>query len=178
MRLAERQQRVEYAEKGVEGASAEFIARFWSKVKKTSKCWVWLPPPAVRGYGQIGFNGRPHASHRVAFELTFGPIPKDLCVCHHCDNRICVNPQHLFLGTPADNLNDARQKARLIDGLGARKLSDDAYREILAAKGYGVGRQLAKKFGVTHIQISRIRNGRSGVTYQRSLSDARAEKAS
>jgi len=112
--------------------------RFWTKVDKThpSGCWVWTGS-LVRGYGQIAgmVNGkrRPVPAHRVAWELTNGPIPDGLHACHKCDNPPCCNPAHLFLGTPQENLDDARQKGRLIDGLGARKLSDAAYLDILTS---------------------------------------------
>lgn len=177
---AECQQRQDSAEAGQWVPSAEFVARFWSKVKKTSGCWLWMPPPDVYGYGQIAVGDRRvMKAHRVAWILTHGPIPDGLKVCHHCDNPPCVNPygdKHLFLGTQGENLADAVTKGRLVFGRGARKLSDEAYREILAAKGYGVGRALAKKYGVTHTHISLIRNGKCGVTYLRSLSRSNDQK--
>jgi hypothetical protein len=79
---------------------------------------------------------------------------------------LCVNPQHLFLGTQKDNLDDARVKGRLIDGLGARRLSDAAYRDILSAPHVrGSGVMLAARYGVTETTISRIRAGIQGSTF-------------
>lgn len=154
--------------------------RFWSKVNRRGPvqihcpelgpCWLWTAG-TLRGYGQIAglVNGkrRPVYAHRVSWELANGAIPDGLSVLHRCDVPLCVNPAHLFVGTQPDNLNDARQKGRLIDGLGARKLSDAAYLDILSApRDYGSGLALAHKYGVTKTTISRIRNGRQGSTYR------------
>lgn len=154
--------------------------RFWSKVNRRGPddCWLWLAS-LCQGYGQIAgtVDGkrRPVSAHRVAWELTHGAIPEGLSVLHRCDNPPCVNPAHLFIGTQPDNLSDARRKGRLIDGLGARKLSDDAYLHILSEpRDRGTGVALARRYGVDEVTISRIRNGRQGSTYR----NAHAESAS
>jgi hypothetical protein len=98
--------------------------------------------------------------------LTHGRIPDGLNVCHACDVPLCVNPTHLFVGTQAENMDDARAKGRLIDGLGARKLSDAAYRDILETpRRHGTGVALAHRYGVSKVTISRIRHRRQGSTY-------------
>lgn len=87
--------------------------RFWAKVNKTGECWLWTASFDGRGYGQIGAGpGRNKRSHRVAWELTYGPIPEGMYVCHHCDTKACVRPDHLFLGTHGDNVRDMIAKKR------------------------------------------------------------------
>jgi hypothetical protein len=86
--------------------------RFWARVAKTDGdgCWEWQGSRNRAGYGRFGFRQTP--THRLAWELTNGPISDGLFVCHRCDNPPCVRPDHLFLGTHADNMNDMDAKGR------------------------------------------------------------------
>ena len=87
--------------------------RFWVKVDKSGDCWEWIAFRLKSGYGRFWYKGAPHQAHRVSWMLhNLSEIPKGQCVLHRCDNPPCVNPDHLFLGTDADNVRDRDQKGR------------------------------------------------------------------
>lgn len=89
--------------------------RFWSKVNKEAPggCWEWTAGLNSAGYGQFSnWPSAPQRAHRVSWEFANGEIPDGLCVLHRCDNRPCVNPAHLFLGTKGDNIRDCFAKGR------------------------------------------------------------------
>lgn len=87
--------------------------RFWSKVNKTESCWLWTGTRNSKGYGRFRDNDRMIVAHRIAWDLAGrGPIPAGMQLCHVCDVRACVNPEHLFLGTQSDNMRDCVKKGR------------------------------------------------------------------
>ena len=87
-------------------------AKFWAKVRRGDGCWEWTGAKSSSGYGSMDWFGRSTLPHRVSWRLRRGRIPRRKCVLHKCDNRICVRPSHLFLGTYRDNLHDAIRKGR------------------------------------------------------------------
>jgi HNH endonuclease len=89
-----------------------FADRFWKSADLTGECWLWTKCCAPNGYGQVWYEGKNDRAHRIAWILTYGPIPKGLFICHTCDVRHCINPEHLFLGTQSDNMIDAVTKGR------------------------------------------------------------------
>jgi hypothetical protein len=93
--------------------------RFYNHVGRPTPagCWEWTGVLGGRGYGKFRFDDKMQPAHRVSWQITFGEIPDGLLVCHHCDNRLCVRPEHLFLGTASDNALDAYRKGRLNPGL-------------------------------------------------------------
>jgi hypothetical protein len=153
-------------------------ARFWAKVRKgehADHCWEWTASKRAKGYGAFVWhdrngrvvNGR---AHRYAWMVTNGEIPEGLCVLHKCDNPTCVRPDHLFIGTRADNNRDMHRKRRAVAGgtlcgtgvyprgsshHGA-KLTEQDIRRLRMLVGTRSYSQLARQFNITASHVHRI----------------------
>lgn len=161
-------------------------ALFWAKVdvRGEQECWPWMNARAVNGYGVFGISaasngGKPDQwkAHRLAWSLTHGEVPDELCICHTCDNRICCNPSHLFLGTADENVADKVAKGRQSKGdAHARRLINPPRGErnckarltelqvvaMRAAYASGTSRRaLGSEFGVSGPTVYRVTSGRS-----------------
>jgi len=138
--------------------------RFWEKVRITPGCWNWTAYKSNLGYGNFRLDSKMKYAHRVSWELAHGDIPDGMCVCHTCDNRACVNPDHLFLGSHADNSSDMVQKGRSANGAdnGKAKLTEEDVHLIREYLRYGCAHKyIARLFGVTRPTIGYIKQGKT-----------------
>lgn len=126
-----------------------------------TQCWEWSGNRDRHGYGTVTYGGRPQLAHRASWEVHHGEISPGLFVCHRCDNRACVNPAHLFLGTAKENSADMHSKGRAANNAGeahgGSKLTDAdvicIYQRIQAGE---VQRNIARDYGVSPMTISNI----------------------
>jgi hypothetical protein len=153
----------------VTGQTTQSITdRLLSKIRVNAEtgCWIWTANKNNKGYGKLRVGDEKQYAHRVAYELYRGPIPKGIVVCHRCDNPACVNPDHLFLGTQAENIADMMVKGRqrLTERRGTcngnSKLSEADVVAIRSAENLKL-RELAAHYGVTPTLISYIRRGKN-----------------
>ena len=152
------------------------LDRFWSFVKKSDGCWEWQGAPGPGGYGQLWYHGRQQRAHRLSYFIAHGEIPAGLMVCHRCDNRRCVRPDHLFLGTGDDNMADMVAKGRSPKGArnashiaggayqrgernGRHRFTPEQVKEIRqrsAVYRRGMWVELAREYGVSPTAIQSI----------------------
>src|SRR5262245_9587813 len=126
----------------MKGYTEPVEARLWKSYEPepNSACWLWSLTLNRDGYGLVNTLRKTRQAHRVAYELAIGPIPRGMCVLHHCDVPPCINPAHLFLGTNGVNMADRDQKQRQAryERQWKAKLTQDAVRDIRAARAAGV----------------------------------------
>lgn len=138
---------------------------FYGTVDKNnpSGCWVWTACLTNCGYGNVTWKQKNYRAHRLSWLLYYGEIPEGMLVCHKCDNRKCVNPEHLFLGTPKDNTADMIKKGGIIGRkCNANRLSGkdfDDIRQVYAVGGV-TQKEIANKYGVSDTHIGKIINFR------------------
>jgi len=141
-----------------------FEEKFFARVRKDSAngCWLWKGHIKRDGYGLFHHQGRVAFAHRTSWTLHRGEIPKGMFVCHTCDVPACVNPDHLFLGTPGINAEDARQKGRFFGQRLGRTLSPGQVQQIrlLLAEDKMYMTEIARQFGVCSTTIRNIKFGR------------------
>lgn len=145
-------------------------SRFWEKVVKTDSCWLWVGAKSQAQYGQIlgetytGRRKRNVLAHRASYIMHFGPIPAGIFVCHACDTKLCVRPNHLFLGTRKDNAQDAAAKLLLPYGEKVHnvRLTESQVLAIRSARKMGVPeRTIAAEYGISRGAIGHITHRRT-----------------
>lgn len=135
------------------------LTRLFAKVNKTASCWIWTGTTNNKGYGQLLIEKRPKhivkLAHRISWEAVNGEIPDGLYVLHSCDNPLCVNPEHLSLGTQKKNMEDCSSRGRAV---GRRKIDEAT---VLAIRSESTGARgesskIAKKYGMSREMIGNI----------------------
>lgn len=145
-------------------SNAKTIERFKAKTKLgDGGCIEWTAyTDRKMGYGMFWLDGTMHLSHRVAYMFAHGSIPKGLHVCHSCDNPKCVNPEHLWVGTNQDNVNDKCRKNRAARLIGenhpSAKLKEDDVLMIRSSKLNGA--EIARRMGIDRSTVNYIRKGK------------------
>lgn len=138
------------------------IQRFMSKIDRRGPgdCWEWTGSITNAGYGQFSLLCRPVLAHRLAFELFKGSVPPRYMVCHHCDNRKCCNPRHLFIGSAADNNADMHAKGRAGHGtVHSGRLTREQVIEIREKAGSMSQSAISRQYGISQTHAGRIARG-------------------
>jgi len=152
------------ADRGKNESFEHLTERFWSKVNKTDSCWNWIAGCDFDGYALFKYYRKTRRAAQIAMIITHGNIPDGMWVLHKCDNPKCVNPDHLYFGTPSQNSHDREDRNRgrcLIGGLnGYNKLVEEQVAEIKKLIGKYTGREIAKIYNVTPSLISCIKHNK------------------
>lgn len=160
---ANRENKKSAGDRQKEASIETFEQRFFDRVDKTENCWFWKGLKTKRGYGVCKKLGKNITTHRISYEMHKGSIPDGMCVLHKCDNRCCVNPDHLVLGTHQDNLDDMFCKNRHIKGEKSckSKLTEAQVIEIRNLSKDNTKNQLANMFNVSPHTIYSVVSRRS-----------------
>jgi hypothetical protein len=139
---------------------------YWGKIRKDESCWIWTGCRDTSGYGLTTFRGRCQGVHRLSWRIHRGEIPKEMCVCHGCDEPLCVNPAHLWLGTRKQNTQDRDRKQRNNQPRGSSNGNSklvagqvDSIRKM--AKAGLTKRQISDIIGTSFANVSHILHGKT-----------------
>lgn len=142
-------------------------ARFWGKVEKTDGCWNWKGRLVYGGYGGFTVASRPERAHRIAYQITHGPLTPDQIIMHTCDNRACVRPDHLRIGSHQENMDDMNAKGRgssgdrhrksMVDGKAARVALRARYDALTEAAQVVEGTPFADRILALRPEVSQYR---------------------
>ena len=147
--------------------SEEFLERFWAKVEKKGEndCWEWTAAKNEKGYGLIRIEGKNIKAHRVSLQIKINrEIGEGLVTKHSCDNRGCVNPQHLTEGTQSENIKEAYERGRISvrkgSEIGNSKLTETEILEIreICKEGLLTQKEIAELYGICSRNVSHIVN--------------------
>lgn len=140
-----------------EDAVKNFPVRFFSKVLKTDSCWIWQSSTNHAGYGRMNYKGIIEKAHRLSYLIHFGEIPNGAHVLHKCDNRLCVNPEHLFLGNQQINMQDKFDKGRSQFGADAPRAKINEAQAIAILLDNRPYSKIATEYNLTTSAVSAIK---------------------
>lgn len=137
------------------------VTRFWARVEKSISCWLWVGAKEADGYGRFDIEHKHIRAHRFSWILHNGPVPNGLGILHRCNNTSCVNPSHLYAGTPKDNALDTVNSGNTTTGVknGNSKLNNEAVRAI--RNDQRCQRVIAKEHDISAQTVCTIKKGRT-----------------